>query len=68
MVWFFALGRDSRRCETRIARDGGGYELVVTDASGEHTEHFANLANVLSREHQLRTAWRAQGWRERTEK
>lgn len=66
MVWFFALGEDRRRCETRLAEDGAGYELVITDSAGEHVERFDTLPNLLSREHEVIAAWRAQGWREAT--
>lgn len=66
LVWFFVLGQDKRCCETRLAADGDGYELVVTDRSGEHVEHFAELSDLLSREHELLAAWRAQGWRSTT--
>jgi hypothetical protein len=66
VIYFFVLGEKRRRCETRLGADGNGYELVITDDSGEHVEHFKSLPNVLSREHELVTAWRAQGWRDTT--
>lgn len=64
MVWFYSRGADTRTCETRLAVDSQGYELIVTDAEGVHVERFDELANLLAREHELLTAWRAQGWRE----
>jgi hypothetical protein len=66
LVYFFVLGEKRRRCETRLAAEGNGFELVITDGPAEHVEHFDDLANVLSREHELVTAWRAQGWSDRT--
>lgn len=64
MVWFYSRGADTRTCETRLALDGQGYELIVTDADGPHVERFNELSNLLAREHELLAAWRAQGWRE----
>lgn len=63
MVWFYALGSARRICETRLAVEGEGYELVITDSSGTHVERFPELSQLLSREHELLAAWRAQGWR-----
>jgi hypothetical protein len=64
MVWFYTRAGDTRTCETRLALDGQGYELVVTDGDGAHIETYDELADLLAREHQLLVAWRAQGWRE----
>lgn len=64
MVWFYTRGGDTRTCETRLAPDGDGYELVVTDASGTRVERFDELSGLLAREHELLATWRAQGWRE----
>jgi hypothetical protein len=64
MVWFYARGQERRFCETRLADDDkGGYDLIVTDESGSHIERFLELSRLLSREHELLAAWRAQGWR-----
>lgn len=63
MVWFFQRGAERRFCETRLGADGTGYELIVNDGSGSHSEHFAELPKLLSREHEVLSAWRAQGWR-----
>jgi hypothetical protein len=63
MVWFYVRGGERRSCETRLAADGEGYELAVEDGSGTHVEAFGSLARLLSREHELLSAWRAQGWR-----
>jgi hypothetical protein len=64
MVWFYVRGNERRSCETRLALDGQGYELIVTDESGTHTERFSELHKLLSREHELLAAWVALGWRE----
>ena len=66
MVWFYALGQERRICETRLAAEADGYELVVTDSAGTRVEHFAELSQLLHREHELLAAWRAQGWRSAT--
>jgi hypothetical protein len=66
VVWFYALGPERRICETRLAAEGDGYELVVTDSSGTHVERFPELSELLHREHELLAAWRAQGWRSST--
>ena len=65
MVWFFGRGYENRSCETRLAADGDGYELIVTDGDMTHSEKFADLPRLLAREHELLAAWRAQGWREK---
>ena len=63
MVWFFVRGRDQRSCETRLAAGQTGFELIINDGSRDHVETFADIAKLLSREHELVAAWRAQGWR-----
>jgi hypothetical protein len=63
MVWFYVRGGERRSCETRLAADGDGYELVIEDATGAHVEAFDRLTRLLAREHELLSAWRAQGWR-----
>lgn len=63
MVSFFQLGTEKRGCETRLAADRIGYELVLTDEHGRaHIEAFDTLQKLLSREHELICAWLAQGW------
>ena len=63
MIWFFTRDNDKRSLEARHATDGSGFELVIKDGA-ERVERFAQLPDLLSREHELLTAWRAQGWRE----
>ena len=65
MIWFYTRGDESRTCETRLAAGGDGYELVVTDATGVRVESFTDLARLLAREHEILSAWRALGWREK---
>ena len=62
MVWFYARGPERRSCETRLALVGEGYELVVREGKQVWVESFADLPTLLSREHELLTAWKAQGW------
>jgi hypothetical protein len=64
MLYFFRRGDAALSCETRLNPDGNGYQLVVTEHGHERVESFADLAKLLSREHELVQAWRAQGWRE----
>jgi len=63
MLWFYARGAERRSCETRLALAGDGYELVVREGGECWTERFRDLHRLLSREHELLAAWRAQGWR-----
>jgi hypothetical protein len=63
MVWFYARGQERRSCETRLAAVPGGYELVIREAQTTSVESFTDLRKLLSREHQLLTAWKAQGWK-----
>jgi hypothetical protein len=62
MVWFYARGQERRSCETRLALVGEGYELVIREGKESAVERFTELRKLLSREHQLLTAWKAQGW------
>lgn len=67
MIWFFTRGTHERRsCETRLAPDGPGYELVVHDGHGSHVERFSDLGVLLAREQELYAAWRAVGWKDKT--
>ena len=64
MIWFYTRGSEIRTCETRLAADGEGYELIVTDSAGVHVETFTDMAQLLAREHEILSAWRALGWRD----
>ena len=64
VVWFFSLGAEERSCETRLASEGG-YELIVVEGGRRQSERFDNLLRLLAREHEIVSAWRAQGWRQR---
>ena len=64
MIWFYRRGNESRTCETRLAADGVGYELVVNADNHVQIERFDQLNKLLAREHELLAAWRALGWRE----
>jgi hypothetical protein len=46
--------------------DGPGYELIVVDGTRRRTERFGSVAALLSREHELLSAWRALGWQDVT--
>jgi hypothetical protein len=65
ILYSFARGNAARTATVRRALTGTGYDLVVTDGTEEHVEHFETMDRLLLREHALVTAWRAAGWRER---
>ncbi|MGB2712776.1 MAG: hypothetical protein WBC51_01260 [Vicinamibacterales bacterium] len=62
MIWFFCRGPEIRSCEVRLVNDGPGYELVIVDGSVQRTERFGSMTALLSREHELLSAWKAMGW------
>jgi hypothetical protein len=64
VLYFFRRGGAALTCETRLNPNGPVYQLVITENADERIENFAELSNLLSREHELLMAWRAQGWRE----
>lgn len=63
MLWSFKRDGQTIICEVRHSSDDCGFELVVTGQGHSHTERFQNVRTLLSREHELATAWRALGWR-----
>jgi len=64
VLYFFRRGPDEMSCETRLNPDGPGFQLVVVENDRQRVEDFDELPMLLSREHELLQAWRAQGWRE----
>ena len=62
MLWAYSRGGDRRTCEVRLAATSPDYELVITEGGRQRVESFTDVASLLSREHELLTAWRAQGW------
>jgi hypothetical protein len=66
MIWFYCRGPEVRSCEVRLVNDGPGYELVIVDGSRQRTERFRSISALLSREHELLSAWRALGWQDVT--
>ena len=63
MVWLYSRGADRRSCETRLAGDGEGYELVIEESGTTRIERFARYWALLAQEHEILTGWIAQGWR-----
>jgi hypothetical protein len=47
-----------------LSDDGQTFELVVVEDGVEHVDRFSTVDRLLSREHELLQAWRAQGWSE----
>jgi hypothetical protein len=64
VLYFLRRGDATLTCETRLNPQGPGYQLVLTESEHERIENFAELRNLLAREHELLRAWRAQGWRD----
>jgi hypothetical protein len=53
-------GREQRSCETRLAREEEGYELVIGQSGSTRVERFSPYRALLVREHQVLTRWTAQ--------
>ena len=66
MTYVFARGTEQKAYEISRKPSGSGYALTITDGVKQNHESFHELADLLAREHQLRTAWKAEGWRETT--
>lgn len=64
MLYVFIRGPQRKTCETRLSADGEAFELVVAEEGVEHVDRFPTIERLLSREHELLQAWRAQGWTE----
>jgi hypothetical protein len=62
MLYVFVRGSLRKTCETRLSADGEAFELVVAEEGVEHVDRFPTIERLLSREHELLQAWRAQGW------
>jgi hypothetical protein len=64
MLYVFIRGPQRKTCETRLSADAEAFELVVAEEGVEHVDRFPTIERLLSREHELLQAWRAQGWTE----
>ena len=59
----FAKGDQRQSCDVHEA--SLWYELVITGPNGvKRVERYTERAAMLRRQHELLTAWKAQGWRE----
>jgi hypothetical protein len=59
----FAKGAQRQRFDVQEA--SLWYELVITSPKGvSRIERYTERAAMLRRQHELLTAWKAQGWRE----
>ncbi len=63
MIYFFHRRGDTLRCESRHARDGLGYELVITEGRQSQIERFEDARAMENRQYELRHAWLLHGWR-----
>jgi len=64
MVYFFRRGAENLSSETRFNPDGPGYQLAIMENGHTRIESFAALSSLLTHEHELLRAWRAQGWQD----
>jgi hypothetical protein len=67
MIYFYLRARESRSCESRLERDGSGFELIVMEGRQSRVERFADARALATREHELRYEWLLSGWREMEE-
>jgi hypothetical protein len=59
----FAKGNQRQSCDVHEA--SLWYELTITGPNGvARVERYTERAAMLRRQHELLTAWKAQGWRE----
>ncbi len=59
----FAKGNQRQSCDIHEA--SLWYELIITGPKGvPRVERYTERAAMLRRQHELLTAWKAQGWRE----
>lgn len=59
----FAKGKQRQSCD--VFEASLWYELTITDPGGKsRVERYTERAQMLRRQHELLTAWKAQGWRE----
>lgn len=59
----FAKGNQRQSCDVR--EESLWYELIITEPNGKtRVERYTERAAMLRRQHELLTAWKAQGWRE----
>ena len=63
MVWFFEKQGAFIRCETRDARDGDGFELVIIQPDGtEQIERFRDSTLLTKRQAELESSFNDDGW------
>jgi hypothetical protein len=59
----FAKGNQRQSCD--VHEESLWYELIITAPNGvSRVERYTERAAMLRRQHELLTAWKAQGWRE----
>jgi hypothetical protein len=59
----FAKGTERQSCD--VHEESLWYELIITDPNRvSRVERYTEHAALLRRQHELLTAWKAQGWRE----
>ena len=63
MLFFLTRGGARLSCETRLNPTGPGFQLAIAVNGVVRVEDFGDLPQLISREHELRLAWLAHGWR-----
>jgi len=58
---YFRRGDAKLSLETRLNAAGPGYQLVIIENGRTRIESFAELQQLVAREHDLLRAWLAQG-------
>lgn len=63
MIWLFERRGQYFRYEAGPARNGSGYELIVTEPNGAQTvEHFEDSATLSKRQKALEARLIGEGW------
>jgi hypothetical protein len=59
------FAKDDQRQSCDVHEASLWYELIITGPDGvKRVERYTERAAMLRRQHELLTAWKAQGWRE----
>jgi len=59
----FAKGKQRQSCD--VLEASLWYELIITEGNAaKRVERYTERAAMLRRQHELLTAWKAQGWQE----
>lgn len=63
MIWLFERQGEYLRYEARPAKDGSGFELIITSPDGtEVTERFDDSGALSKRQRELESQLSGEGW------